>query len=282
MGLYEEYKESHTNDVLVSTISKSMYPAILDWLNQSMQWVPDQYAAAVLIKNKFRIDIDIPRSLPGSYSGLSDLDRLIYFLYYIAQSDSQSFFVIIDYMFKQYLQLEISADGLEALLRDAGYMYAVKRINTATEIVKRISEEEFNLMKPLLANEITYASEFHDAFTELYGTKPDPTKSAGESFQAVESALKKYLGSDKGNNLGAIYGWLDTHPEEWKYNAPSDNQDDANKQFLSLLNFINKSYRKVKHGQADTKLTVSKLHAEVILRATALIIYELENTIEFS
>lgn len=281
MGLYEEYKKNHADDVLISEISESMYPAIFAWLNQSMLYVDNPYEQAVHIKNKFRIKLDIPRTPPNNYLELSDLNKLIYFLMRIARSDSRLFFIIIDYMFAKYSALaRVAGKKFDSLLRDAGHKYTVRKTDDIAQIVERVPEEEIALMEPVMSGNKTYSSEFRDAFTELYGANPNPTKSAGESFQAVESALKKHLGDDKGSNLGAILNWLDTHRDGWKYNTPSDEQTDANEQFLSLLNFVNKSYRKTKHGQADVKLTVSKSHAEVILRATALIIHELETTIE--
>lgn len=281
MGLYEKYKTSHADDVLVAGINQSMLPAILTWLNKVMQYVDGPYEQAVHIKNKFRIELAIPKYPPNNYLELSDGQKLIRFLMSIAQSDSNTFFIIIDYMFSRYSALaRVGAGSFEALLRDAGHKYAVKSIEGVMQIVERLPEEEVQLMETVLNGKNTYSDEFRDAFTELYGASPNPTKSAGEAFQSVESALKKLLGEDKGDNLGAILNWLMTHRDKWRYNTPSDSQTDASEQFLSLLNFINKSFRKTKHGQADAKLTVSKAHAEVIIRATALVIHELENTIE--
>jgi len=281
MGLYEKYKTSHADDALVDGIGQSMFPAIVAWLSKVMQCVERPYEQAVHIKNKFRIELDIHRPPQNNYREFSDDKMLIEFLLSIARTKPNTFFIIIDYMFSKYNALaRVGAGSFEALLRDAGHKYTVRDNEGIMQIIERVPKEDLQLMETVLNGKNTYSDEFRDAFTELYGVNPNPTKSAGEAFQSVESALKKLLGEDKGNNLGAIFNWLDTHRDKWQYNTPSDSQDDASEQFLSLLNFINKSFRKTKHGQADVSLTVSKAHSEVIIRATALIIHELENTIE--
>lgn len=281
MGLYEKYKASHADDVLIAGISDSMLPAISTWLNQVIPYIDRPYEQAVHIKNKFRIEIAIPQFPPNNYLELTDTQKLIHFLLIIARSNPNIFFIIIDYMFSRYrVFARAGGSSFDVLLRDSSHKFSVKSIEDITQIIERLPEEEVNLMETALNGKNTYSSEFRDAFTELYGASPNPTKSAGEAFQSVESALKKLLGEDKGNNLGAIFNWLETHRDKWRYNTPSDDQTDAGEHFLSLLNFVNKSYRKTKHGQADIKLTVSKVHAEVIIRVTALIIHELENTIE--
>ena len=137
-------------------------------------------------------------------------------------------------------------------------------------------------MEHVLDSDQVYASEFYDGFTKIYGPNPDYTGGTSEAFQALESALKFHLGEDKGQNLGAILGWLKANSSKWTYVPASPGQDDAGEHFLGLINFVNKSYRKVKHGQPEAKLTVDAKQAETVLRAVALLIYELENTIEAS
>ncbi len=135
-------------------------------------------------------------------------------------------------------------------------------------------------MGSALTGKNVYASEFQDAFSELYGTKPDYTAGTGEAFQSLESALKFYFGDDKGKNLGALLNWLSVNKNMWEYSVQSDGQIDAQEHFISLVDFVNKSFRKVKHGQADTKLKIDKKHAEVVIRTVAILIFELENTIK--
>lgn len=282
MGLFQAYQEEHGDDVLISGVTGSMLPAIATWLNESLGYINEPYAQAVHIKNKFRLDFEIPRTPPNNYLEMSDFKKLVSFLYILAVNDAEKFFIVMDYMFQKYGSLPHYAEGFEAILADAGHEFTVQQVTNRAEIVERLPKEEMDMMKPALNKDTVYSSEFRDAFTALYGTNPDPTKAAGEAFQAVESALKKFLGDNKGDNLGAIYGWLRDHRSGWQYNTPSNGQDDAEEHFLSLVNFMNKSYRKTKHGHADEKLTISKKHAEVILRCTALIIHELENTIELT
>jgi hypothetical protein len=280
MSLWEQYQNEHADDVLIVDVPESMQDALLNWLYDMAKYVNNAHAYAQGIKNKFRISSTIPTRYANNYSDPPEYWMLARFLYNIALSDSQLFFVLIDYMLANSAIRRMHAEPLGLLLDNAGHKYRVQKSHQIYTITERIPAEELKLMETALTGKNIYASEFRDAFKELYGTNPDHTASAGESFQALESALKFYFGEDKGKNLGAILDWLKKNMSAWSYSVAADGQIDAQEHFISLVDFVNKSYRKTKHGQANVKLAAEKEHAETILRVVALLIYELENTID--
>jgi hypothetical protein len=278
MSLWQDYQKNRQDEVFIDGLTDSMRPAIFSWLMDiARHRISDPYRLAVEVKNMFRIDLSIPRTRPNNYLTAEPSYRFAQFLLNVADIDSRLFFTIIDYLVQNLLTRDTYPEKLEEILAQAGHKYAIHTIAGQKVLAERLPEEK--LMGHLLESSEIYASEFHDAFVELYGTNPDPTKATGEAFQALESALKFYLGEDKGDNLGAILGWLTNHRSEWSYATPSEGQDDAEEQFLSSVNFVNKSYRKTKHGQAKAKLKIERKHAEVILRSVALLVYQLENQV---
>ncbi len=172
------------------------------------------------------------------------------------------------------------AKQLGDILDKAGHKYTVQEINGKFAVTERLPDKQRSLMNSVLHGSNVYSSEFYDGFVKLYGTQPDYTQAGLEFFQSLESALKFYLGNDKGENLGKILNWLETHPKKWRYMHSSDGQTDAEDQFIALINFVNKAFRNAKHGQPDKKLKISKEQAEVLIRSVSLAIFELENAIE--
>lgn len=185
-------------------------------------------------------------------------------------------------MFATDIICDDHALSLKAILDNAGHKYSLKKDGQVFNIVQRISSEDLSLMEPAIEGKNVYASKFRDSFKELYGIKPDYTAAAGEAFQALESALKYWLGDDKGNNLGAILDWLKRNKTKWVYSAQSDAQTDAEHHFLSLIDYVNRSYRKTKHGQANKKLTIDKEPAEILIRIVAILLFELENAVKLA
>jgi hypothetical protein len=279
MSLWKQYQKEHANDVLIEDVPESMQGTLHNWLTTMAEYVNNPYAYAQGLKNRFRIETSIPTRYANNYSDPPEQWMLARFLYSIALSDSDLFFILIDYMLAKTDIISMHSESLESILDNAGHKYTVQRNDQVYTITERIPSQELKLMESALSGKNVYASEFRDAFKELYGTNPDYTASAGESFQALESALKFYFGEDKGKNLGEILNWLKNNMSAWSYAVAADGQTDAQEHFISLVDFVNKSYRKTKHGQANVKLTAKKEHSETILRAVALLIYELENTI---
>lgn len=280
MSLWQDYKQKRVDGILIEGVTRSMAPLLVDWLMEiANRHFFEPYQMAITIQNRLRINnVAVPRTRPNNYLEADDDYKFMAFLMGVAEQDGELFFVALDYLIQQ-IPYGFSLK-LARILDDAGHKYQVQSMGEEASIVERISEEDRALMGDILKSKKVYASEFQDAFKELYGQKPNYTNAAGEAFQAIESALKYYLGDDKGQNLGALAGWLRDNRKSWTYNSPSDEQVDAENHFLSLVDFVNKSYRKVKHGQAQEKLSVNKKHAAVILRVVSLLIFELENTID--
>jgi hypothetical protein len=267
---WEKYKAGRIDTNTVEGVPNWLTPAIDDWINNLDNTLATVSDRLVLdIKTELRID--------------SSIGTLHLFLKGLRATDPDLFFAVIDYIFAKFdLLIANDAKRLTTILFKAGHKYTVTITDNDVFLTERLPEEQRQLLESLLSEDNTYKSEFTDAFIRIYGREPDPTAGTGEAFQALESALKFYLGEDKGNNLGAILGWLKQNRKKWSYNSPSEDQNDAGEHFLSLIDFVNKSYRKTKHGQAMAKLKVSKTHAEVVLRATALLIHELENVIQLT
>jgi hypothetical protein len=281
VSLWEDYL-AEQSDVLMEGVPESLSDSIYSWLYSVAQGVAQPFTAAQQIKNKFRIDAAIPTRRRNNYLDPGAEWKLANFLMNVAYDNPSLFFVIADYMMVNGMIPSHLASSLRVILDDANHKYKVVEIAQGHSLVERVSQADLDLMSNVLGGKGIYASEFRDAFSKLYGTDPDYTSAAGEAFQSLESALKFYLGDDKGKNLGALLGWLSDHRDNWRYSVASDEQRDAEEHLIYLVDFVNKAYRKVKHGQADKKLTVEKKHAEVILRVVALLIFELENTIEIA
>ncbi len=280
MSLWQQYETSKIDDVLIQDVPPSMEDVIYTWLFVLATSLGDSETVAKDIKNKFRIDIEIPRHFDHNSQTPSPAWKLANFLLLLARSEPDLFFVIVDYMIHHGYMDNKKVLKLKKILDDAGHKYTVTEIGDKSSINERVSSAELSTMTNLLKGSNIYASEFQDAFKALYGPDPNYTASAGESFQALESALKFHLGEDKGDNLGRILNWLQTNKDKWEYIHQSDGQSDAQDHVISIIDFINKSYRKTKHGQADKKLIIEEEQAQVIIRATSLIIFELETSIK--
>jgi hypothetical protein len=281
MSLWDEYQKGRIDDVLVEDLTSSMFPVLSRWLNSvAVKRLSDPYQVAAEIKNMFRVETPIPLTRPNNSIQAEPAYRFTQFILNISYGDSRLFFTILDYLVQNVINNDMYAKQLGDILDKAGHKYTVQEINGKFVVTERLPEDQKYLMDAVLNGSNVYSSEFYDGFVKLYGTNPDYTQAGLEIFQALESALKFYLGEDKGDNLGKILNWLETHPNEWIYKHPSDDQDDAEIQFTSQINFVNKAFRKTKHGQPDKKLTITKEHAEVLIRSVSLIIFELENTIE--
>lgn len=281
MSLWEDYL-AEQGDILMEGVPESLSDSIYSWLYSVAEGLSAPYKAAQQIKNKFRIDAAIPSRRPNNYLDPGAAWKFSNFLMNVAYSNPGLFFVIVDYMLVNGMVAPHIANNLMSIFDDANHKYKVEKIAQGYSLVERVPQEDLDLMSNALGGKGVYSSEFRDAFSELYSTMPNYTAAAGEAFQALESALKYHLGDDKGKNLGALLGWLKDHRSEWNYRVASDEQHDAEEHFLSLVDFVNKAFRKVKHGQSDKKLTVEKEHAETILRVVALLIFELENTINIT
>lgn len=192
MSLWEQYQKDHVDDILIEDVPESMQDALLSWLHDMAQYVNNAYAYAQGLKNKFRISSTIPTGYANNYSEPPGHWMLARFLYNLALSDSQLFFVVLDYMLANSAIITMNAKSLGLLLDNAGHKYEVQSSGQIYTITERIPAQELKLMETILRGKNIYASEFRDAFKELYGTNPDYTASAGESFQALESALKFY------------------------------------------------------------------------------------------
>ncbi len=280
MGLWEKYKKEQEEAPLIEGVAQSMVPLLADWLYgvvESRYFEP--YQLACDIQNRFRInDIAIPQRRPNNYIEPTNEWKLLTFLMMIADKNSKLFFVVIDYVLQKVPSSYSSK--LKEILDDARHKYQVQIIDGQATIVERITKEEIELMADKLKGEETYESEFQDAFKELYGLDPNYTNSAQESFQALESLLKTYIGPRGGNNLGSLLNWLITNKKKWEYTAYSKDQEDPELHIVSVIDYINKSFRAVKHGQVDSKLKIEKHHAEVILRYVCILIFEFENNIK--
>jgi len=283
MSLYSDYKENKTTDVLVEEVNHSMYPILWDWVWSISKKFNDPYKLAARIKNMFKIEDSIPLRRPDSSAPAPNEYKLTKFLMNVTDDDSRLFFTIVDYLFVTYgKSIDLYPGVLEAILVDGGHKFTVQTVESVPTIVERLPTEQKQLMDHALEGSNVYSSEFRDAFIKLYGTNSNPSEATGEAFQALESALKFHIGDDKGQNLGALLAWLINNKHSWSYKFSSSSQDDAEEQFIANVNFVNKSYRKVKHGQAQEKLTVERAHAEVNIRVVGLLIFELENTIELA
>jgi len=281
MSLWDEYQKGRIDEVLVEDLTSSMTPVMFRWLiSVAEKRLYDPYQVAIEIKNMFRIDTAIPATRPDSYLPAEPKWRFAQFLLNVSYEDSRLFFTILDYLVQNHLNNANYAKQLGDILDKAGHKYTVKEINEKYVLTERLPDDQRHLMNTVLEGKNVYSSEFYDGFVKLYGTSPDYTQAGLEIFQALESALKFHLGDDKGKNLGEILNWLKTHPKGWSYKNPSDGQEDAEEQIISQIHFVNKAFRKTKHGQSDKKLIITKEHAEVLIRSVSLIIFELENTIE--
>ncbi len=279
MSLWQDYQSKRTDAALTDDVSSAMYPVLFHWLIGVAERLGDPVRVAMVVKNKFRIDATIPRTKPHNYLDAPPAWRYASFIMSFAD-DTRLFFTVLDYLVQELLQTTDYPERLERILDDANHKYRVSKINGVRSINEYVSDNDLKLMEHLLSNSQVYASEFRDAFSKAYGIEKDKTGAAGEAFQSLESALKYYLGEDKRDNLGALLAWLRSNKNRWDYIGSSSGQNDAQEQFIELVNFVNKSYRKVKHGQASEKLVVDEKHAEVILRAVSLAIFQLENTIK--
>lgn len=280
-SLYAKHVASHINDVLLNDVPSSMYPLLHSWIAGVAEDVDDCIQLALNIKNKFRIEANIPRTRPNSYLDASPEYRLTAFLMNVGSSEPIEFFTILDYLLQSNASFRYAANGLAYILESAGHMYEVRRTEKGVPyIAERLNAADSELVEQIITQENTYSSEFNDAFIKLYGASPDYTGSALESFQSLESCLKKFIGSDKGNNLGAILSWLRSNRGKWSYVSASSGQTNAEECFLAEVDFVNQSFRKIKHGQEDEKLTITKEHAEVVFRTTGLLLRQLESTIK--
>ena len=279
MSLWQEFQRSNSTSTLVEEVTDSMFPVLYEWVSTAASSAGRQYQLATIIKNIFKISIPIPMKRPHNSIEAPDDYKLTQFLINIAVTDSKLFFTVVDYLIQTHGAFTRRATSLEIILNDAGHKYKVLKIDDKYTIMERLPSEQERLMDGILGGQEVYASEFRDAFTKLYGTSSNPTEATSESFQSLESALKFHLGDDKGKNLGAILDWLKNNRDKWTYALPSSGQSDADEAFIANIDFVNKSFRKVKHGQATEKLTVAREHAETNIRTVALIIYELESTI---
>lgn len=281
MSLWQQYQKQRQEALLIEDVPSSMSTSLYSWLYEVAKYrLSDPYQVAVEIRNKFRIGASIPSTRANSYGVAEPEFRFAQFLLNLGWSDPLLFFTVLDYLVQTYLTRDDRPVRLEKVLADAGHKYAVIETGGKYVLAERLPEEHKRLMDGLLQGTSVYSSEFYDAFLKIYGTTPNYTEGAGEAFQALESALKHWLGDDTGQNLGAIVAWMRNNPKKWTYEEPAEGQRDAEVHFVETADFVNQSYRAVKHGHADKKLTVSREQAEAMLRAVSLLIYELEHRIK--
>jgi hypothetical protein len=235
--------------------------------------MPNQFLLAA--KRELRIDLEIPSDYRYEAVNCS------LFMQQLARRDSELFFALVDYLFAKSVGVGFSeASIFMTILDEANHKYTVYEVDGRHQLCERLPKEHAHMIRSLLDHKVVYKSEFTDAFSKIYGRDPNFTDGTGEAFQALESALKFHLGEDKGQNLGALLGWLEHNPTGWDYKCPSAGQTNAEAHFIANVDFVNRAFRAVKHGQVSEKLTVPKLQAEAVLRAVSLSIFELENCIK--
>lgn len=284
MSLSKKYLEQKRLS-LVEGMPVSMWPLLEQWLEFVAKGIDSPVFLLKRLKNKFDIDIAIFEQRFGA--GWSETEanerRFIMFLKELSESDSEKFFIVIDYLISNEVSGKKLSEYLEKILLDANHRYSVAFSPKAPFLHERLSSSNKDLLETTMAGEELYSDEFANAVEMVFSSEEDGSNAASAAFKSLESALKFYLGEQHDqSNLGSIKNWLNKNRDQITYkNLPKGvTQEIAKKQFIEGIDFINKCGRSVKHGQREEAIRVDKKLAITMVYKVAALIAELSNNIE--
>jgi hypothetical protein len=252
-------------DALYEGVPSWLRPSLRTWMINRFYWANNLDAQLIWwLQRKSRLDIDWPDSSSEAADRILDM----------SVSWPEEFLDMVDAVISGGHASTEAVEELAGLLRDAGSVYEVTRIDGQDVLERRVDATVAASAKLTMAKETRASTHLRDAWHEAYGRNPSPSSAYREAVRAVEAAAQPIVEPNNTRaTLGTMIGALTSTKERLEV-ALRPSEGDPMDSLIEMMRVLWKAQLD-RHGTADESvpIRVSQEEAETAVHLAVTLVH---------